>query len=90
MILNSKTLGDIISYVDERNTNLQTTEVLGISINKEFMPSVANIIGTDLSKYKLLRKNRFAFNSMHTGRDERLPVALIHPHGGHHHVVIGG
>ena len=74
---NSKTLGDIIKAVDERNSDEKTKEVLGISINKEFMPSVANIIGTDLSKYKLLRKSRFAFNSMHTGRDERLPIALF-------------
>lgn len=74
---NSKTLGDIIKAVDERNSDEKTDEVLGISINKEFMPSVANIIGTDLSKYKLLRKSRFAFNSMHTGRDERLPIALF-------------
>ena len=74
---NSKTLGDIIKAVDERNSDEKTKEDLGISINKEFMPSVANIIGTDLSKYKLLRKSRFAFNSMHTGRDERLPIALF-------------
>lgn len=74
---NSKTLGDIIKAVDERNSDEKTKEVLGISINKEFMPSVANIVGTDLSKYKLLRKGRFAFNSMHTGRDERLPIALF-------------
>lgn len=40
------------------------------------MPSVANVIGTDLSKYKLISKNRFACNPMHVGRDERLPIAL--------------
>ena len=40
------------------------------------MPSVANVIGTDLSKYKLIQRGNFACNSMHVGRDERLPVAL--------------
>ena len=40
------------------------------------MPSVANVIGTDLSKYKLITKGLFACNPMHVGRDERLPVAL--------------
>ena len=40
------------------------------------MPSVANVIGTDLSKYKLITKGKFACNPMHVGRDERLPVAL--------------
>ena len=40
------------------------------------MSSVANVIGTDLSKYKLIQKGNFACNPMHVGRDERLPVAL--------------
>jgi len=40
------------------------------------MPSVANVIGTDLSKYKLISKGKFACNPMHVGRDERLPIAL--------------
>ena len=71
-----KRLGEIIELVDKRNKGLETTEVLGISIDKYFMPSVANTIGTDLSNYKLISKNIFACNPMHVGRDERLPVAL--------------
>lgn len=47
-----------------------------LSIDKYFMPSVANVIGTDLSKYKLISKGLFAYNPMHAGCDERLPVAL--------------
>ena len=73
---NYRKLGEIVKLVDERNKSLVSTEVLGISIDKEFMPSVANTIGTDLSNYKLLKKNRFACNPMHVGRDERLPVSL--------------
>jgi type I restriction enzyme S subunit len=69
-------LGELVKLVDERNKSLVSTEVLGISIDKEFMPSVANTIGTDLSNYKLLKKNRFACNPMHVGRDERLPISL--------------
>lgn len=69
-------LGEIIELVDKRNKSLESTEVLGISIDKEFMPSVANTIGTDLSNYKLISKNIFACNPMHVGRDERLPVSL--------------
>lgn len=76
MSANYKKLGEIIELIDERNKALETSEVLGISIDKEFMPSVANTIGTDLSNYKLLRKNTFACNPMHVGRDERLPVSL--------------
>lgn len=71
-----KKLGEIIKLVDKRNKSLESTEVLGISIDKEFMPSVANTIGTDLSNYKLISKNIFACNPMHVGRDERLPVSL--------------
>lgn len=73
---NYKKLGEIVELIDERNKSLVSTEVLGISIDKEFMPSVANTIGTDLSNYKLISKNIFACNPMHVGRDERLPVSL--------------
>ena len=76
MSANYRKLGDIVELIDERNKALESSEVLGISIDKEFMPSVANTIGTDLSNYKLLRMNTFACNPMHVGRDERLPVSL--------------
>lgn len=69
-------LGKHIRLVDSRNKDEVTSTVLGISINKEFMPSVANVIGTDLSRYKLIQKGMFACNPMHVGRDERLPIAL--------------
>ncbi|MBR4599195.1 MAG: restriction endonuclease subunit S [Treponema sp.] len=76
MSTNYRKLGEIVELIDERNKSLESSEVLGISIDKEFMPSVANTIGTDLSNYKLLRMNTFACNPMHVGRDERLPVSL--------------
>lgn len=69
-------LGNHIRLIDVRNSRLVTTEVLGINIDKFFMPSVANVIGTDLSRYKLVTKGKFACNPMHVGRDERLPIAL--------------
>ena len=69
-------LGKHIRLVDYRNSEEVTSTVLGISIDKEFMPSVANVIGTDLSRYKLISKGLFACNPMHVGRDERLPIAL--------------
>ena len=59
MGLKFEPLGKYVRLVDERNTNLITESVLGINIDKYFMPSVANVIGTDLSNYKLLRKGRF-------------------------------
>ena len=74
--MNFEPLSKHIRLVDKRNKDNVTNEVLGINIDKYFMPSVANVIGTDLSKYKLISKGLFACNPMHVGRDERLPVAL--------------
>ena len=73
---NYEPLGKHIRLVDYRNSEEVTSTVLGISIDKEFMPSVANVIGTDLSRYKLISKGLFACNPMHVGLDERLPIAL--------------
>lgn len=73
---NYEPLGKHIRLIDYRNSEEVTSTVLGISIDKEFMPSVANVIGTDLSRYKLISKGLFACNPMHVGRDERLPIAL--------------
>jgi type I restriction enzyme S subunit len=61
MRLNYDYLGNHIRLVDNRNKELITESVLGISIDKCFMPSVANVIGTDLSKYKLIQKGNFAW-----------------------------
>jgi type I restriction enzyme S subunit len=71
-----QSLGKHIRLVDTRNSGMVTDRLLGINIDKYFMPSVANVIGTDLSRYKLISKGLFACNPMHVGRDERLPVAL--------------
>ncbi|MBQ9435949.1 MAG: hypothetical protein IJU33_07475, partial [Bacteroidales bacterium] len=69
-------LGDYIREVNVRNRELRVTKPMGINIDKHFMPSVANIIGTDLSAYKLVYKNQFACNLMHVGRDEKIPMAM--------------
>ena len=69
-------LGDYIREVNVRNRDEKVTKPMGININKHFMPSVANVIGTDLSAYKLVSKNQFACNLMHVGRDEKIPMAM--------------
>lgn len=56
-------LGDYIQLVDNRNKNLKVTILLGINITKNFMPSVANVSGTDLSKYKIIQKGQFAYSA---------------------------
>lgn len=71
-----KRLGDHIQKVNNRNKDLVITNLLGVNIFKNFMPSVANQSGLDLSKYKVIKKGQFATNLMHVNRDEVLPVAL--------------
>ncbi|WJW97221.1 restriction endonuclease subunit S [Priestia aryabhattai] len=76
MKLKYENIGKYIQKVNVRNTDLRVKNLLGINIDKYFMPSVANIVGTDMTKYKIVKKGQFACNRMHVGRDKRLPVAL--------------
>lgn len=73
---NYKRLGDYIKPVREKNRDLKASKLLGINIDKFFMPSVANVVGTDMSSYKIVKKGQFACNRMHVGRDYRIPIAL--------------
>lgn len=66
----------LIREVDVRNKNGEITTLFGVSISKDFIKSVANIIGTDLSKYKVVRKNQFVCSLMQVSRDEKIPIAL--------------
>ncbi len=70
-------LGDYIREVNVRNRELKVTKPMGINIDKHFMSSVANVIGTDLSTYKLVSRMQFACNLMHVGRDEKIPMAML-------------
>lgn len=71
------TVGKLLEEIDVRNRNGAITNVQGININKDFMPSVANLSDTDLTKYKIIRKNQFAYSAMQTGRDECIRIALF-------------
>ncbi len=72
-----KSIGQHIQLVDERNKGLKVKQLLGLSISKQFIPSVANIIGTDMENYKIIRKNQFACSTMQVRRDKKMPVALL-------------
>jgi type I restriction enzyme, S subunit len=74
---NYKKIGEHIRLVDERNKGLQVKQLLGLSISKQFIPSVANIIGTDMENYKIIRKNQFACSTMQVRRDKKMPIALL-------------
>ncbi|MCG8761953.1 restriction endonuclease subunit S [Tenacibaculum finnmarkense] len=71
---NYKLLGDYITKVNLRNKDLKTTNLKGLSMTKEFRESTSNIIGVDLSKYKLVPKNHFACDFMSVIRVHKLPV----------------
>jgi type I restriction enzyme S subunit len=71
-------VGKLLEEIDTRNSDGAITNVQGININKEFMPSVANLSDTDLTKYKIISKNQFAANFMHVMRDEKVPLGLYH------------
>lgn len=72
-----KRLGDYIREVDVRNRDLKMTKLVGLTIDKAFIPSVANVIGTDLSNYKVIRKKQFACSLMQVSRDQKMPVAMF-------------
>ncbi len=74
---NMKRLGDYIRPVDVRNRNLKVTRLLGVSITKEFMPSIANIVGTDLSAYKVVTKGQFAYGPVTSRNGDKISVALL-------------
>lgn len=72
-----KTIEELVDKIDERNTDGSISELIGVSIDKCFIKSVANTNGTDLSKYKVIRKNDFAVSLMQVSRDSKIPVARL-------------
>lgn len=70
-------LGEIVKLVDERNKDEKVQTLIGVSIEKCFIKSVANTIGTDLSKYQIIRKNDFACSLMQVSRDGKIPIACL-------------
>lgn len=69
-------VGELLMEVDCRNNSGTINNVQGININKQFMPSVADINGVNLKNYKIVKKSQLAFSGMQTGRDESIRIAL--------------
>lgn len=74
---NYKKLGPFIREVSVKNKNLEVEKLLGVSINKTFIPSIANTVGTDMSKYKIVRKNQFAYGPVTSRNGDRISIALL-------------
>ena len=77
MKLGYRRLGDYIHLVDDRNRNLEVGTLLGVSIRKVLMPSIANTIGTDMSTYKIIRKNQFAYGTVTSRNGDKISIALL-------------
>ena len=71
-----KRLGDYIREVDVRNRDLEVKKLLGVSISKEFMPSIANTIGTDMSSYKVIEPRQFAYGPVTSRNGDKVSIAL--------------
>ena len=69
-------LGDYIREVDVKNRDLEVTKLLGVSISKEFMPSIANTIGTDMSSYKVIEPRQFAYGPVTSRNGDKVSIAL--------------
>lgn len=72
-----KKLGEYIRPTDERNSDLRITNLQGVSITKEFVPSIANIIGTDLSTYKVVHSGQFAYGPVTSRNGDKVSIALL-------------
>jgi len=74
---NSKPIGPFIQLVDVRNKDLKVEMLLGLTVDKKFIPSVANTIGSNMTNYKIIRNGQFACSLMQVRRDKKIPVALL-------------
>ena len=74
---NYKRLGDYISPVDVRNKDLAIDRLLGVSISKTFIESIANTVGTDFSNYKVVKRNQFAYGPVTSRNGDKISVALL-------------
>ena len=72
-----KRLCDYIREVNVRNWDLKVTNLLGVSISKEFMPSIANTIGTDMSTYKIVERGQFAYGPVTSRNGDKVSIALL-------------
>ena len=67
-------LGNLIEISETKNKDLAVTNLVGVNINKEFMPSVANTVGTNLANYKIIKKDQFVYNNMQVARDRTIRI----------------
>ncbi len=77
MRTNYKRLGDYIEQVNVRNSELRDIPLVGLSLNKVFIPSIANTIGTNMATYKIIKRNQFAYGPVTSRNGEKITIALF-------------
>ena len=80
MKLNYRELGRYIRQIDVRNTKGKEDNLLGVSVQKTFTPSIANTVGTDFTKYKLVKKGQFTYIPDTSRRGDKIGIALLTEH----------
>jgi type I restriction enzyme S subunit len=73
---NYKKLGKYIQQVSIRNSDLTGDVLLGVSIQKILIPSIANIVGTNMSTYKKIKKNQFAYGPVTSRNGDKISIAI--------------
>lgn len=74
---NYKRLGDYIRQVDVRNRDERVNRLLGVSIDKVFIESIANTVGTDMSVYKIVKRGQFAYGPVTSRNGDKVSIALL-------------
>lgn len=74
---NYKKIGQYIRQVDIRNTEGREENLLGVSVQKQFIPSIANTVGTDFTKYKVVKKGQFTYIPDTSRRGDKIGIALL-------------
>ena len=72
-----KSIDELVERIDDRNSDGKISTLIGVSIDKCFINSVANTNGTDLTKYKIIRRDDFAVSLMQVSRDSKIPIARL-------------
>jgi type I restriction enzyme S subunit len=72
-----KRLGQYIRQVDVRNVDGKEENLLGLSVQKKFIPSIANTVGTDFTKYKVVKKGQFTYIPDTSRRGDKIAIALL-------------
>ena len=70
-------LGDFIRQVDVRNTDGKEENLFGVSVQKMFIPSIANTVGTDFTKYKVVKRGQFTYIPDTSRRGDKIGIALL-------------